>query len=420
MKQATLRTMLAISLLVLWGSNVQAADKPLKVYILAGQSNMVGSGEVRTFDYIGEDPKTAPMLKLMRGPDGKPTVGKRVWISSFTGKQNQQAYEYAGKLCIGLGSRRDHSQLGECIGPEYTFGLVLEQAYEGPILIIKTAWGGQSLSLHYRSPSAGPYEFTYYQKEMFALAKRPESKQAQMKQQSGQNYRWMIDHVKKVLKDIRRVYPDYNEEVGHEFAGFVWFQGWNDYCDTWRYPLELGEKEYVEYSVLLAHFIRDVRKDLSAPKMPFVIGIAGWYGNFTPGTFDPRWKAEARMRAFRKAMAEPAKLPEFKGNVITVQTAPFWDKKLAAISMKLNKVHEMRNAIIKQSKGGPNAEGKMTKEQMQEFLEKYRKELISAEEEALMQRAAGGGGFVHYHGSAKFYAQAGKAFAEALIAWEKK
>ena len=57
----------------------------------------------------------------------------------------------------------------------------------------------------------------------------------------------------------------------------------------------------------------------------------------------------------------------------------------------------------------------MTREQKQEFLKNYRKELISPEEEALLQRAAGSGGGVHYHGSAKFYAHAGKAFAEALI-----
>ena len=35
--------------------------KPLKVYILAGQSNMEGHARVTTFDYIGNDPTTAPM-----------------------------------------------------------------------------------------------------------------------------------------------------------------------------------------------------------------------------------------------------------------------------------------------------------------------------------------------------------------------
>ena len=47
---------------------------PVKVFILAGQSNMEGHAKVETFDYIGDDPATAPLLKQMRGGDGKPTV----------------------------------------------------------------------------------------------------------------------------------------------------------------------------------------------------------------------------------------------------------------------------------------------------------------------------------------------------------
>ena len=57
------------------------AAKPLRVYILAGQSNMQGHAHVRTFDAIGMDPKTAPMLKEMRGADGTPRVCEKVWIS---------------------------------------------------------------------------------------------------------------------------------------------------------------------------------------------------------------------------------------------------------------------------------------------------------------------------------------------------
>ncbi len=55
--------------------------QPLKVFILAGQSNMEGHAEVRTFDYIGKDPATAPLLKEMRNPDGTPRVCDHVWMS---------------------------------------------------------------------------------------------------------------------------------------------------------------------------------------------------------------------------------------------------------------------------------------------------------------------------------------------------
>ncbi len=46
------------------------AKAPLKVFILAGQSNMQGHASVSTFDSMAADPKTAPLLKEMRGPDG--------------------------------------------------------------------------------------------------------------------------------------------------------------------------------------------------------------------------------------------------------------------------------------------------------------------------------------------------------------
>ena len=62
-----------------------AAPKKLKVFILAGQSNMEGPANVSTFDYIGDDPATAPLLKRMRGGDGTPTVCDGAWISYLTG-----------------------------------------------------------------------------------------------------------------------------------------------------------------------------------------------------------------------------------------------------------------------------------------------------------------------------------------------
>ena len=39
--------------------------KPLKVFILSGQSNMQGHANTSTFDYIGKDPLTAPILAVL-------------------------------------------------------------------------------------------------------------------------------------------------------------------------------------------------------------------------------------------------------------------------------------------------------------------------------------------------------------------
>ena len=57
---------------------------PVKVFVLAGQSNMEGHAAISTFDYIGKDQLTAPLLKEMRNPDGTPRVCDKVWMSYLT------------------------------------------------------------------------------------------------------------------------------------------------------------------------------------------------------------------------------------------------------------------------------------------------------------------------------------------------
>ena len=417
------RTAITLAILtVLFCSSAMVAGKPLTVYILAGQSNMVGVGGISTFDYIGDDPATAPMLKQMRGPDGKPRVCERVWISYLNGRRNQYGGEGFGKLTAGYGLRDKgkHSEPWDYIGPEFMFGITMEKHYDGPILIIKTAWGGQDLSTDFRPPSAGAYKLNDWQKEFYAKTGQTEKRLASIKENCHRNYRYMLEHVKKVLSDIKHVYPDYDSKQGYELSGFLWFQGWNDYVNTHTYLPEYGERQYDLYSDLLAQFIRDVRKDLDAPKMSFVIGVMGVSGFFTPGTFDTRGNPQMRMKRFRRAMAAPAELPEFKGNVVAVQTAPFWDDKLATIAIKQLKVGQMRSHLENKHKNYPNEDGTMTDKEQKEYLAKYRAELISPQEEALWKRGASIGGSVHYFGAAKFYAQAGKAFAEALLAMEKK
>ena len=59
---------------------------------------------------------------------------------------------------------------------------------------------------------------------------------AEKAEKTGHYYRLMMEHVDKVLGDIKRVYPGYDPAQGHELAGFVWFQGWNDMVDSGTYP----------------------------------------------------------------------------------------------------------------------------------------------------------------------------------------
>ncbi len=386
------------------------AAQKLKVYVLAGQSNMQGHAQVSTFDYIGDDPATAPLLAEMRAADGRPRVCDDVWISYLTQAQDGDG-EGHGKLTAGYGARRDPTQDGGKIGPEFTFGIRMGKAHAGPILLIKTAWGGKSLHTDFRPPSAGPYVFDERQRAQFAKQNKDMAKiETEKVAATGHSYRSMIGHVRRVLDDVARVCPAYDPKQGFELAGFVWLQGWNDMVDRDTYPEREQPSGYQQYSECLAHFIRDVRKDLDAPRLPFVIGVMGVDGPVAPD--DQSRKVH---RNFQAAMAAPAALPEFRGNVTAVPLAPYWDSKLAAIADKMGKVQHMARMLQTKNKDHANKDGTMSPEEQRAWIDEYRGQILSAAEQETFARGASNAGY-HYLGCAKTMAQIGVAFADAMLA----
>jgi alpha-galactosidase len=389
--------MIAAVLGLMPGIASQAAAKPLKVFILAGQSNMQGHARVSTFEHIGMDPTTKPMLAEMQNADGTPKICERVWISSIGSADTEQT----GKLTTGFGA----SQNGPKIGPEFTFGLYMQKFTDAPILLIKTAWGGKSLNTDFRPPSAGPYVFnetqlTAFQKQGKDLAVIKADKE----KETGVCYRLMVEHVKKVLSDIKRVVPDYDAAQGFELAGFAWFQGWNDMVDGSTYPNRDKPGGYDAYSEAMAHFIRDVRRDLNAPKLPFVIGVLGVGGPTTEYGPDQQ-RDKATHQNFRDAMAAPAQLPEFKGNVAAVLAEKYWDRELTAAKSKENEIKQRAKKLA--------TEGKMTPVEERAALEKMRTEGLTERERQVLEKGISNLEF-HYLGSAKILGGVGKGLAEAM------
>ena len=84
-------------------------------------------------------------------------------------------------------------------------------------------------------------------------------------------------------------------------AGFVWFQGFND---------QFSEEFRNNYRDMMVHFIKDVRKEYDTPEMPFVIGVLG----------TNRTKEGVDKNAVSVAQREAAKAPEFKDNVLSVES----------------------------------------------------------------------------------------------------
>ncbi|MEI6217912.1 MAG: sialate O-acetylesterase [bacterium] len=173
---------------------------PVKVFILAGQSNMDGQADIKTIDYLGEDKKYGFLLKTFK-PDGKNFVKREdVWVSYW---------DVNDILQTGFGGRKDYSKLGNRIGPEYGFGYYMGEALDEQVLLIKHGPGGQSLGINFRPPSAG-----------VPPGKKPED--------VGGQYRALVGLVNDTLKNLKKNFPDYDEKAGYEIVGFVWFQGYND------------------------------------------------------------------------------------------------------------------------------------------------------------------------------------------------
>ena len=292
-------TVLALLVLPL-ATALHAADglKPVKVFILAGQSNMEGKAKVSLLEYQARQPATRDLFAHLR-KDGKWIERDDVWIKFL---------DRRGKLTVGYGSPG-------CIGPELEFGTVVGDHYKEQVLIIKVAWGGRSLYRDFRPPSAGLPPAAVLDKMLADLKKhQPNATLEDVKKSFGASYRAMLSEVNDTLSNLKTLFPGYAGQ-GYDLAGFVWFQGWNDMIDA---------KATAEYTSNLTHFIRDVRKDFKAPDLPFVIDQMGVDGA----------NPNAHIQAFKAAEAAVMNEKEFKGNVALVKTDAFWDMDAAAVFKK--------------------------------------------------------------------------------------
>jgi len=252
----------------------QAGKSPVKVFILAGQSNMEGQGKIKidtnrnegrgSLEYLVKDPATAKRYKHLVDDKGQWIVRDDVWIW-YLGRK--------GGLTVGYGARNDR------IGPELQFGHVMGDYFDNQVLLIKTAWGGKSLAKDFRPPGS--------------------------RGQVGPYYTEMVKLAKNVLANLKEHFPGYDGQ-GYEIAGFGWHQGWNDGCSM---------EHTNQYEENLIHFIRDIRREFGNKDIPFVIansGFGGW-----------KQKIDRRLKIIQ-AQAAPLKHEELKGTVACVETRDFF------------------------------------------------------------------------------------------------
>ncbi|NJN83032.1 MAG: sialate O-acetylesterase [Caldilineaceae bacterium] len=266
---------------------------------MVGQSNMQGHGYIAKQDettgqYLNG---TLPWMmetypekysKLQQvSTDGNITWTSRddVWVT-YNRENYLDVHNHIGQygpLVPGFGG--DPGQQGEQMGPELGFGWTLAETLNGQqqkqqILLLKLAWGGRSLAENFRPPSSGGTTGLYYEA--------------------------VIANTYKTLTQLHQFFPTFDGR--YQLAGFAWHQGWNDGCDV---------NMTNEYEDNLANLIRDVRRDLNTPNLPFVIGVSGFQG------YTPDHGRRDAIVAAQFAVANATKYPEFRGTVESVDTRAF-------------------------------------------------------------------------------------------------
>ena len=351
--RVVLACVVVAGLLGLVPAKAAEAKGPIKVFILAGQSNMEGRGFPEPLTWqVSQKKYRERWTHFIKDGDYEAFAKKVAETTDPNDKRKTPTYlwstrsdvwiNYLGKhgdLTVGYGAPR------EGFGPEYNFGHVVGNHYDEQVLLIKASWGGRALARGFLPPSsmlsdgeyakqaaeqnaankawneAEPAKIEAYNAKVKETGKgkprkfkpRPIVTDAEYKDQFGKDYRNMVAEVHGCLADLKNRFPGYKDQE-YEILGFVWFQGWNDqYQDRW-----------LSYEKNMANFIRDVRKEFKAPKMKFVIGQMGHDGMKPDKEDSPR-------DYIKKAQAAVPEMAEFKGNALCVKTDKFWDMEAHAI-----------------------------------------------------------------------------------------
>lgn len=255
----------------------QTQGTVVKVFVLAGQSNMQGHGFIKadparnggkgSLEHLVSDSATQRKYRHLTAKGGGWKVREDVWISYG---------DRRGKLRPGYGVGED------CIGPELGFGIVVGNALKEPVLLVKLAWGGKSLAQDFRPPSSGGT--------------------------TGPFYLEVVKGAKEAMANASTLFPELHGKR-FQLAGFGWHQGWND---------RVNPAFVKEYEANMINFIKDIRRDLEAPLLPFVIAETGMGG---------MEETNERALALMEAQASAARHKEFQGNVAFVGTRGFWRPK---------------------------------------------------------------------------------------------
>ena len=276
-------------------------SKKVKVFILLGQSNMLGFGKIgpasnqKSLEYAVKEEGLYPFLV---DDDGKWTTRKDV----------RNVRVMVGR---GGGMRVFNNEWmtikGRNIGPEIGIGHHLGNLIDAPVLILKSCIGNRSLGWDLLPPGSkrfeeGGYVYAGYKDSPDKWKKGTKPKG--IRWYAGKQYDDDIANAKKVLKSLKKYYPGGR---GFEVAGFFWWQGAKD-CGNAAHS--------ARYEQNLVRLIKQLRKDFKAPKAKFVCATLGHVKKKSGGNNGKVLKGQLAVDG------KAGKYKEFKGNVASVYAHP--------------------------------------------------------------------------------------------------
>lgn len=287
-------------------------SKPVQVYILLGQSNMLGFGKIASskkaegsLTHAVQEKQLYPYLVDDQG--------------NWTERKDVRNVRVMGS---GAGGMRVFNNewltiKGKSIGPEVGIGHYLGHVTDAPVMVLKSCIGNRSLGWDLLPPGSEPFEFQEKDKKTgqiktyhYAGYKESPSRWEKGTEPkaigwyAGVQYDGDIARAKQVLAELDKYYPG---AKGYEVAGFFFWQGDKD-----RY----NEAHASRYEQNLVQLIKQLRKDFDAPNAKFVCATLGQTKKGATGNEGKILEAQLAVDG------ESGKYEEFKGNVATVYTHP--------------------------------------------------------------------------------------------------
>ncbi len=281
-------------------------DKPVKVYIMMGQSNMTGIGRVN-----GTDPGTLETIVKEQGKFPNLVDESNNWLPRNDVLYRRAAHSSSDTGPLAPRQGASSSQLG----PELGFGQIMGFHHDEPVLILKASQGNRSLGGDFLPPGSPRREVdgtTYAgygdSPREWPSGTTPEPDDFVAGNQYDLSFRTHPNNIMAILADFDTLYPQWADQ-GYEIGGFVWWQGHWD---------QLTSRPYADfYEENLVNFINAVRAEVDAPKAPFVVATIGFGG----GELGDK---SGRFQKVFNAQMTVQDLAEFVGNVKSVDILRYW------------------------------------------------------------------------------------------------